>query len=93
MHYDDILIRWKAFIVQCTDAYAALLPKSVSLTRTAVHRMAARRAPFGGASRNPGRAETGGDIRRPEVGRLDVLQRSDIALAYWIERRRRFGDP
>lgn len=28
VHYDDILIRWKPFIVQCTYAYAALLPKS-----------------------------------------------------------------
>jgi hypothetical protein len=28
VHYDDIFIRWKPFIVQCTYAYAALLPKS-----------------------------------------------------------------
>ncbi|NEI67861.1 hypothetical protein GR243_40125 [Rhizobium leguminosarum] len=28
VHYDDILIRWKTFIVQCTYAYAALLSES-----------------------------------------------------------------
>lgn len=28
VHYDDILIIWKTFIVQCTHAHAALLPKS-----------------------------------------------------------------
>ncbi|TVZ74912.1 hypothetical protein BCL32_0246 [Rhizobium mongolense USDA 1844] len=40
-HYDHILIRWETFIVQCTCAYAARLPKlgSLYVTRTCLARL------------------------------------------------------
>ncbi len=40
---------------------------------------------------NPGCAETCGDVRRPKVGRLDRLQRGDIAGKGRIERRGGLG--